>query len=277
MLKLFEIKWMLCLSPRVVCAIVLGIIERNGEEVFARRIATPDKAAWILLKESSEGDIRPLGEHRDSKGQRFLDFKGSVGMLRSSAIDDWPMVGPRAARSIYVPLEMVPRTLQPTITRRYRHQGLPFSAASHEHRVLCDMLRVEMSIDQVDVSNLLFTEIAVRRLIQIKNAVARPPSSPDYTVGPSGQAVTTSFHGCIATKLKERANVQKQARLYREEFGTSRGSGTTTTTDGERRGRGRGRGHPEAKTKPGDGDAIEVWHVPQWLGPAPSCEPGRWP
>ena len=75
-----------------------AIIERNGEEVFARRIATPDKAAWILLKENSKGDIRLLGEHRDTKSQRFLDFKSSGGMLRSSAIDDWPVVGPRTAK-----------------------------------------------------------------------------------------------------------------------------------------------------------------------------------
>ena len=37
--------------------------------------------------------------------------------------------------------------------------------------------------------------------------------------------MTTTFNSWIATKLKERANVQKQARLYREEFDAIRGNG----------------------------------------------------
>ena len=79
------------------------------------------------------------------------------------------------------------------------------------------MLRVGISIDQVDVSNLLSAE--------------RNPSSPAYSgldlvmeqpVGAAGQAVTMDFNNWVAGKLKERANIQKQARLCREEFGGRR-------------------------------------------------------
>ena len=99
------------------------------------------------------------------------------------------------------------------------------------------MLRVGLGIDQLDLSNIFVAELAVRRLIQIETAVARNPASPDYTgpellmeqsVGATGQAVTLTFNNWVASKLKDRANVQKLTRLYKEEFGGNRGSVPTS-------------------------------------------------
>ena len=118
-----------------------------------------------------------------------------------------------------------------------------FGAAVHEDRVLCDILRGGISIDQVDLSNLLCAELVVRRLIQIEMAA----NSPDYSgldlvmeqpVGAAGPAVTMDFTNWISGKLKERANVQKQARLYREEFGGRRDRGNYGKNDSDDRARG---------------------------------------
>ena len=39
-----------------------------------------------MQKEKTKGDARLLGDHRDSQGKRFLDFKSGVGMLRASGV-----------------------------------------------------------------------------------------------------------------------------------------------------------------------------------------------
>ena len=46
-----------------------GIIGREGDEVFIRRVGTAQKAAWIVQKESSKGDLRLLGNFRDGQNK----------------------------------------------------------------------------------------------------------------------------------------------------------------------------------------------------------------
>ena len=56
-------------------------------------------------------------------------------------------------------------------------------------------------------------------------------------ISESGAAVTTKFHGWVATEQKDQAIVLKQGRLLREEKNTEK-----KRKDGEGAGRGRGRG-----------------------------------
>ena len=79
----------------------------------------------------------------------------------------------------------------------------------------------------------------------------------EQSVGVSGEAQVTGFTEWVSSKLKERAQVQKQARLYREEF-RGRGAGNEAATWDERgrgRGKGGGGGKPKAKPKPAAGPA----------------------
>ena len=71
------------------------------------------------------------------------------------------------------------------------------------------------------LSCLLGAEMMCRRLITIETAVTRNPQAPDFSgldlvmesgIGQSGEARTAKFTEWISAKLKEKAQVQKQAR-----------------------------------------------------------------
>lgn len=234
-----------------------AIIEKTGEEVFARRISASAKAAWILEKEKTKGDLRLLGDFRDAQDRRFLEFGRGIDLMRNSDISDWPLVGPRATKQFLQSVRSGSSDLVNYHLNWKVHSGISsYSAGVHEHRVICDALKNFLSIDQVDLSNLVGVEILTRRLIQIETATSRNPSNPDYSgldvimeqpLGPSGEAQVLRFSEWVGSRLKERAQVQKHARLYREEF--SRKKVSSDDQDGDGRGRGRGRGRGD-KTKP---------------------------
>ena len=102
--------------------------------------------------------------------------------------------------------------------------------------------------------------------MQIETAVGRSPLSPDFTglelmledpIGAGGEAVTLTFDNWLAGNLKEKANIAKQTRLYREEFQSGRPGASSSAADGqnqgqEGRGKGRGKGRgPKPKPKAG--------------------------
>ena len=238
-----------------------AIVELDGEEVFCKRIPIATKAAWIVSKEATKGDRRLLGDFRDGQGKRYLEFRDGVTKMRSSKMEDWPLSGPRATLEFLQAVREAGSDMASYHLKCSQSSGVSqFSAAVHEHRVLSDMIRVGISTDQLDLSNLVMAEFATRRLIQIEMAVSRNPSSPDYSgldlvmeqpVGDGGQAVTLGFNNWVASRLKEKANIQKQARLFKEEFGSTRAQ-ASDDRGGRARGRGRGRGNPKAKNKAGD-------------------------
>ena len=73
-----------------------ALVDLGGEEVHFKRVAVTDKAAWILSREATKGDLRLLGDFRDGQGKRFLEFRDGVTKMRNSKMDDWPLAGPRA-------------------------------------------------------------------------------------------------------------------------------------------------------------------------------------
>lgn len=237
-----------------------GIVEKDGEEVFIRLISTSQKEDWIKSKDSSKGDLRTLGDFRDGQGARFLGFSSAIDLMRSSDMTDWALNGPRAVIEYMKSVRAGSSDLTTYHLGWVRSSGINVHAAAvHEHRTLCDAMRAFLQVDQVDASNLLGCEILVRRLIQIETATSRSPASPDYSgldiimeqpIGPSGEAVTLKFSEWVGARLKERATVQKQARLYKEEFSKKYGDGDAGRGQGrgsgDGRGRGRGRGRAAA-------------------------------
>ena len=114
--------------------------------------------------------------------------------------------------------------------------------------------------------NSLAFELLIRRLVQMETAVARNAQNPDFSgldlmledsVGQGGEAITTTFNSWLSSKLKEKASIAKQTRLYKEEFRTAASSSAApsieVTAQGRgdgpgRKGRGRGRGRGRAGT-----------------------------
>lgn len=235
-----------------------ALVEKDGEEVFVQRVGTSALANWLVEKEGSKGDARILGDFRDSQGKRHLAFNDAVDKLRTSPLPDWSLAGPRAVAEFMRAVRDGSSDLTTYHLNWTRHSGVSqYGAAVHEHRMLCDALRCFLSIDQIDISNCMGAEILVRRVIQIETAVGRNPASPDYTglevlmeqpIGASGEAQVLKLAEWVGARLKEKATIQKQSRLYKEEFARSKSS-TDTPSDPPFRGRGRGRGNKETKPK----------------------------
>ena len=239
----------------------VGIAEIEGEDVFVRELPTTDVADWVASKEKTKGDLRLLGSFVDGSGSRFLSFHSSVDLLRGNEMKDWSLSGPRAFMEYMKAVRSGANDLIVYHLNWVKSSGISqFAAAVHEHRVLCDSLKAFLQVDQVDGSNLLGCEILVRRLIQIETATVRNPQSPDYSgldlimeqpIGAGGEASVLKFSEWLGSRLKEKAQVQKQARLYREEFSRRRGTGSDETggEKGGAKGGGRGNYRPKSKAK----------------------------
>ena len=229
-----------------------GLVELDGDEVYVKRIDSSKLAEWIVSKEKSKGDLRLLGDFKDGQGGKFLAFDGAVDLLRNSKDMEWNLSGPRAFIEYIKAIRSGATDLVVYHLNWVRNSGInQYSAAVHEHRILCDSIKAFLQVDQIDCSNLLGCEILARRLIQIETATARSPTSPDYSglelimeqpIGSGGEASVLKFSEWLGGRLKERATVQKQARLYREEFANKRSGGDHDDGGGAGKGRGRGRG-----------------------------------
>lgn len=157
---------------------------------------------------------------------------------------DWPLTGPRVCLELLKSIRDGSNDLVGYHLQWSRNSGiLQYSAALFEHRNICDCLKAFISTDQIDPTAFLGCEYLCCRLVQIETAVGRNPASPDY----SGLE-TTRFTEWISTKLEEHAQIQKQARLFKEEFERKRDIGEPG--GGEPRGRRRGRGAGRAKRAP---------------------------
>eukprot|EP00435_Cladocopium_sp_Y103_P025170 s756_g6.t1 len=223
-----------------------ALVEIEGEEVYVVRINVAKKEEWMKSREQSKGDPRLLGHHTDGQGRRHLDFRDAIDLMTQTEFDDWPLSGPRACLEFLKSVRSGSTDLITYHLHWSRNSGVSsFGAAVFEHRTLCDCLKSFIQVDQIDVSSLLGAEYMVRRLIQIETAVTRNPQAPDYSgldvimesgIGYSGEARALKFQEWVGTRLKERAQVQKNARLYKEEFGKKQ---TGADGGGNQRGRGR--------------------------------------
>ena len=216
--------------------------------------------------------MRLLGSFVDGSGSRFLSFHSSVDLLRGSEMKDWSLSGPRAFMEYMKAVRSGANDLVVYHLNWVKSSGISqYAAAVHEHRVLCDSLKAFLQVDQVDGSNLLGCEILVRRLIQIETATVRNPQSPDYSgldlimeqpIGAGGEDSVLKFSEWLGSRLKEKAQVQKQARLYREEFSRRRGVGSEEGggEKGGPKGGGRGTYRPKAKTKNAAAQKVQLVH-----------------
>lgn len=159
-----------------------GLVELDGDEVYVRRVDSSKLAEWIVSKEKSKGDLWLLGDFKDGQGGKFLAFDSAVDLSRNSKDMEWNLSGPRAFIEYIKAIRSGATDMVVYHLNWVRSSGInQYSAAVHEHRILCDSIKAFLQVDQVDCSNLVGCEILVRRLIQIETATARSPTSPDYS------------------------------------------------------------------------------------------------
>ncbi|CAK0801165.1 unnamed protein product, partial [Prorocentrum cordatum] len=232
-----------------------GVALVNGLEVFVEKIEA-DRAKiekWKAEREAGAGDLRVLGDHRDASGRRHLTLTEGVSMMRETSFEDWNMPGPRIAKEWLVSVRDGPGDLTTYHSQWMRRSSVgEGTAVAHIHFVMCEIVGLAIQVDQLDVSNLMSFELAMRRICQDETAVSRNPRHPDYggldivlhaPVSEQGQASTDRFTEWVTARLKERASIYKQTRLWNEEQRALQAARTSVDpSKGGGRGRGRGRG-----------------------------------
>lgn len=204
-----------------------GLLEIEGTIEGVKEIQQSEVASFKESARGSLGDLRAIGQHKDNQNRRFVSFADALSLVRESKFDDWGFNGPRATLEFLTSIRESISDLQ-----AYHFQWLKNSGANqhssivYEHRNLLEVLRLGLCRDQLDVTNLLSFELVTRRIVQIEIAISRSPSSPEFSgldilmespISESGAAHTKALDSWLTDRLKERANIQKQSRLYREE------------------------------------------------------------
>lgn len=259
------------LVPQAVVdnAVILGdrgLVDVDGAIQAIREVDQSRIQTVVEEIKGSAGDLRTIGNHADSQGKRFISLSDALPLMRSSKMEDWHFQGPRSVAEFLQSVKEGPCDLS-----AYHHQWVRQSGVSqhssivHEHRNIVEVLRLGVCRDQLDVTNLLSFELLVRRLVQLEVAVARSPSSPEFTgldillenpVDATGSASTRALDAWVTDRLKERANIQKQSRLFKEEMShQSKSKGVSVEQDGGGGGVPWRKRRPKAKAKTGAGQA----------------------
>ena len=204
-----------------------GVIIRGGEELFVERVMTRDLETWRKKRGLDLSDVRLLGDHRDAAGKKRLDLKEAVALMKNVEDKEFPIGGVRAAKELHEAVAASAGEFLIYHSEWLRLSGVnKKSSAAHIHRSLCEALRLMHSFDQVDTSVLASGEHMVRWLIQVELAVERNPHQPDFSgldivsgtaQLPDGRASTSKFSEWVSNRLKERASIWKQERLFNQE------------------------------------------------------------
>lgn len=210
-----------------------GVVLIDNEEIFVERVSLRSLEDWKASKGKELGDVRLLGDHRDSAGRRRLDLSAAVALMHCPEDKEFPIAGTRAAKELHESISEGPGNLLSYHAEWLRLSGVSGrSSSAHIHRHLCEILRLMHSYDQLDASSLASAETVCRWLIQVELAVERSPTSPDYSgldivagtaTLPDGRASTNRFNEWVSGRLRERAAIWKQERLYRQEKKLGRG------------------------------------------------------
>lgn len=213
-----------------------GVIIEGGEEIYVERVLVKDLDDWKKKKALEGGDDRLLGDHRDASGRRKLELLNAVELMKETEDKEFPISGTRAAREYHEAVSSGPGNFLSYHAEWLRLSGVSKRAsAAHIHRSLCEALRLLHSHDQIDASTTAIGEFLARWAVQTELAVERCPGEPDYSgldiisgasVQSDGRASTSKFSEWVTSRLKERAQVWKQERLYNQERRNLRGKGS---------------------------------------------------
>ena len=212
-----------------------GVVISQGEELFVEKISKADTDAWKKQRGLQVADVRLLGNFRDESGKRHLELVKAIPLMKEPVIEDFPITGVRATREFLESIAGGAHTLLTYHSDWLRNSGVGRkSSPAHVHRAIMEAFRLMITFDQMDPTSLASAEHLARWAIQTELAVERNPQSPDFTgldliagssLLPDGRANTSKFTEYIAQRLKDRASVWKQERLFNQERRFQRGLG----------------------------------------------------
>eukprot|EP00435_Cladocopium_sp_Y103_P018992 s1272_g4.t1 len=224
------------------CNVILKVgevqkrLHLKGDEILTLELVK-DFTSWSERKRpglpgGDAGDLRLLGCSRLSSGKRQLPLTEALTKMADTKFEDWPHRGPKATREFLESVAENGGDLANYHSSFMRKSGLSEnSAASHEYKNLLGILKLAVSYDQVDCSNLASIEQVVRRILEIQVAVRRNPKHPtfdsfDYNtrgvVDEVGGARAAGYAEWMAEQQKAEAKALKSTREWRQEQATER-------------------------------------------------------
>jgi hypothetical protein len=203
-----------------------GVVEWDSAVRYCEQILDSEVEKYIRDKKDKELDARTLGIHMTGDKQ-YISTRDAYPLLTEETRDDWPRPGPRIVKEYIGSVVEGPGNWVTYQTEWERNSGVAEgSAVCHAHRAACEVMRLAIEVDQLNVSSLACFEQLLRKVAQDEMAVDRNPKHPDYSglalaIGSptqaSGAAMTQKWTEWLAGRQKDRAIILKQARLLREE------------------------------------------------------------
>lgn len=239
-----------------------GLVEVDGEVQTIEEISQTGVDKYAQEKKATLGDLRTIGHHVGEDGKRYISLVDAFPLLRQSEFKDWNFSGPRAVKEFLTSIRDASSELASYHVQWLQASGAnPRSALVNEHKTIIEALRLAISRDQLDISNLQSFELITRRAIQLEIAVSRSPNNPEFSgletlmespLNTSGSARTRELDLWLTDRLKEKAQIQKQTRLFREEHSySSRDKGSNVQSEDSGGGGGSWRKKKKAKAKSG--------------------------
>ena len=154
--------------------------------------------------------------------------------------EQYPLAGPLVLPEFFDGLRHVGHSLAFHHADWRQRSGVPERGVIAQfHAAVCELLRFAITVDCLDPSNLAVTELTVRHVVRIEQAVARNAKMPDWEgldeiistrLAPSGAVEVPAFASWLSGLQRDKAQVLKQGRLLREE----------RVAEGKRKGSGKG-------------------------------------
>ena len=186
------------------------------------------------LVENAELDEWKTKTASDSHGGKLLVGGAPRSLhayLESSkqAERNWRFDGSRVCREWLQAVSDGPGNFTSYHSEWVRLSGIAEGASqAHEHRQICECLRLALMDDHLDIGNLAVFEQLSRRIVQVEMAVEKNPKHPDFSglgvlvdtnVSAGGAARVPKFTQWVTQRHKEQAEIFKQRRLFHEEAG----------------------------------------------------------
>ena len=132
-----------------------GVVSWDDNVEFVRELVSSELEKFKEDRKDSLSDARLLGDHRGPQGKRHMNLQEALALMSQETFDDWAFTGPRATKEYLTSVRDGPGDLISYHAGWVRASGIAAnSAIAHEHRTLIETLRLGLSRDQLDLSNL---------------------------------------------------------------------------------------------------------------------------
>lgn len=210
-----------------------GVHTLGDDYVFIENIYREDLEAWTAAKRpglpgGAAGDFRLLGNFQNRRKQRQLSLQRALELMSEEQFDDWPFRGPRAVLEFSTGVEQAGGDLVNYFGTYVRRSGISDkSAVYHKLKCLFEVVRLGVSYDQLDASNIAAMEQVVRRIVQVQMAIRRNPRHPTFegldgvlsaSTDDSGGVALRAFSQWFADEQSREGKMLKAQRLWRDEL-----------------------------------------------------------